>query len=247
MCQSPARGQDSASCIELNLPAPNAGYPAGAIRHGSAAFCTADRCTSMANVRVSAYGNLTAWCIGCNERVRESNSATWPQESQVGFMCCSSFERRSLRFGAAHWRTNGAADQITRARSKPSVAGPVEKFTGRLFEVIFERDNLDWQSREVATVSMLSALQARGVTAAIARSHQHERRLVGDRRRRVIEVERGRAARAAPGRMPAHSSKNFQVSAPSNLRTRTEAINCGSKFPRRTPCRAPAFTSIGSQ
>ena len=32
---------------------------------------------------------------------------------------------------------------------------------GRLFGDIFERDNLDWQSRELATVSMLAALPSR--------------------------------------------------------------------------------------
>ena len=52
---------------------------------------------------------------------------------------------------------------------------------------------------------------------------------------------------AAPGRMLTHSSKNFQVSAPSNLRTRTEAISFGSKLPRLTPCFAPATASIGSE
>jgi alkylhydroperoxidase/carboxymuconolactone decarboxylase family protein YurZ len=34
-----------------------------------------------------------------------------------------------------------------------------EYLRAHLFGDIFERDNLDWQSREIATVSMLSALQ----------------------------------------------------------------------------------------
>lgn len=73
------------------------------------------------------------------------------------------------------------------------------------------------------------------------------RRLQYDRELKEDIPESGRARPTAPGRMPAYSSKNFHVSAPSNLRTRTEAISCGSKFPRWTPCLAPGFISIGSQ
>jgi hypothetical protein len=40
---------------------------------------------------------------------------------------------------------------------------------------------------------------------------------------------------------------NFQVSAPSNLRTRTDAMSFGSKFPRFTPCFAPGTGMSGSQ
>ncbi len=58
----------------------------------------------------------------------------------------------------------GTANQ-TRLVGRP-VAGPVFEFAPaideflktHLFGDIFERDNLDWQSREVATVAMLSAL-----------------------------------------------------------------------------------------
>ncbi len=59
----------------------------------------------------------------------------------------------------------GTANQ-TKLAGGP-VTGPLFKFAPaidqylkvHLFGDIFERDNLDWQSREIATVSMLSALQ----------------------------------------------------------------------------------------
>ena len=44
-----------------------------------------------------------------------------------------------------------------------------------------------------------------------------------------------------------YSSRNCHVSAPSNRRTRTEAMSAGSKLPRFNPCRAPGVRSIGSQ
>ena len=40
---------------------------------------------------------------------------------------------------------------------------------------------------------------------------------------------------------------NFHVSAPSNRRTRTDAMSSGSKLPRFTPCLAPGVASSGSQ
>ena len=40
---------------------------------------------------------------------------------------------------------------------------------------------------------------------------------------------------------------NFQVSAPSKWRTRTEAIKRGSKLPSLTPCLAPGVGFSGSQ
>jgi 4-carboxymuconolactone decarboxylase len=57
-------------------------------------------------------------------------------------------------------------DNQTRLSGAP-VTGPLFDFApvaneylrAHLFGDIFERDNLDWQSREIATVSMLSALQ----------------------------------------------------------------------------------------
>ena len=61
-------------------------------------------------------------------------------------------------------RAAGTANQ-TRLVGRP-VQGPVFEFApaiaeylqSHLFGAIFERDNLDWQSRELATVGMLSAL-----------------------------------------------------------------------------------------
>ncbi|MCG7400379.1 carboxymuconolactone decarboxylase family protein [Caballeronia zhejiangensis] len=61
-------------------------------------------------------------------------------------------------------RAAGAANQ-TKLVGQP-VAGPIFAFApaigeylqAHLFGAIFERDNLDWQSRELATVGMLSAL-----------------------------------------------------------------------------------------
>lgn len=61
-------------------------------------------------------------------------------------------------------RAAGTANQ-TKLVGQP-VAGPVFEFApaigeylqAHLFGAIFERDNLDWQSRELATVAMLSAL-----------------------------------------------------------------------------------------
>lgn len=44
-----------------------------------------------------------------------------------------------------------------------------------LFGDIFERDNLDWQSRRLATVGMLSALPRASFATAGAHAHQHER------------------------------------------------------------------------
>ena len=61
-------------------------------------------------------------------------------------------------------RAAGTANQ-TKPVGRP-VTGPVQDFApaiaeylqSHLFGAIFERDNLDWQSRELATVGMLSAL-----------------------------------------------------------------------------------------
>ncbi|MBS0367084.1 MAG: carboxymuconolactone decarboxylase family protein [Proteobacteria bacterium] len=61
-------------------------------------------------------------------------------------------------------RAAGTANQ-TRLVGQP-VQGPIFEFApaigeylqAHLFGAIFERDNLDWQSRELATVAMLSAL-----------------------------------------------------------------------------------------
>nr|WP_040327902.1 carboxymuconolactone decarboxylase family protein [Acidovorax delafieldii] len=61
-------------------------------------------------------------------------------------------------------RAAGTANQ-TKLVGQP-VAGPIFEFApaigeylqAHLFGAIFERDNLDWQSRELATVAMLSAL-----------------------------------------------------------------------------------------
>lgn len=71
-------------------------------------------------------------------------------------------------------RTAGTANQ-TKLVGRP-VTGPVYTFAptiaeylqSHLFGAIFERDNLDWQSRELATVSMLSALSG---TDAQLQSH----------------------------------------------------------------------------
>jgi len=76
----------------------------------------------------------------------------------------------------------GTANQ-TKLSGGP-VAGPLFEFApaidqylkAHLFGDIFERDNLDWQSREVATVSMLSALQ--GVESQL-QSHLRISRNVG--------------------------------------------------------------------
>ena len=71
-------------------------------------------------------------------------------------------------------RAAGTANQ-TKLVGRP-VTGPVYTFAptiaeylqSHLFGAIFERDNLDWQSRELATVSMLSALSG---TDAQLQSH----------------------------------------------------------------------------
>lgn len=70
----------------------------------------------------------------------------------------------------------GKANQ-TKLVGQP-VAGPIFEFApaigeylqSHLFGAIFERDNLDWQNRELATVGMLSALP--GVEAQL-QSHMH--------------------------------------------------------------------------
>ncbi len=70
----------------------------------------------------------------------------------------------------------GKANQ-TRLVGQP-VSGPIFEFApaigeylqSHLFGAIFERDNLDWQSRELATVGMLSAMP--GVEAQL-QSHMH--------------------------------------------------------------------------
>lgn len=70
----------------------------------------------------------------------------------------------------------GKANQ-TRLVGQP-VSGPIFEFApaigeylqAHLFGAIFERDNLDWQSRELATVGMLSALP--GVEAQL-QAHLH--------------------------------------------------------------------------
>lgn len=70
----------------------------------------------------------------------------------------------------------GEANQ-TRLVGQP-VSGPIFEFApaigeylqAHLFGAIFERDNLDWQSRELATVGMLSALT--GVEAQL-QAHMH--------------------------------------------------------------------------
>ena len=70
----------------------------------------------------------------------------------------------------------GKANQ-TKLVGQP-VAGPIFEFApaigeylqSHLFGAIFERDNLDWQNRELATVGMLSAMP--GVEAQL-QSHMH--------------------------------------------------------------------------
>lgn len=88
-------------------------------------------------------------------------------------------------------RTVGAANQ-TRISGAP-VAGPVMEFAPiinqylqtHLFGDIFERDNLDWQSRELATVGALAAMP--GVEAQL-RSHMAASQRVGISRAQLQQL-----------------------------------------------------------
>ena len=69
-----------------------------------------------------------------------------------------------------------------------------------LFGDIFARDNLDWQSRELATVGALAALPGVGIAVALAHPHQHERgpdRVAAAQPGRRAGRERPRRCRAA--------------------------------------------------
>ena len=113
----------------------------------------------------------------------------------------------------------GTANQ-TKLVGSP-VRGPVYEFAPaideylktHLFGAIFERDNLDWQSRELATVSMLSALPG---TEAQLQSHMRVSMNVGltaNQLRQVVQVladrvdaESSRRAREALARQLATPS-----------------------------------------
>lgn len=95
----------------------------------------------------------------------------------------------------------GTANQ-TELTGSP-VRGPVFAFAPaideylktHLFGDIFERDNLDWQMRELATVSMLSALS--GVESQL-RSHMRVSQNVGLSRSQLEQVADVLGARVAP-------------------------------------------------
>ncbi len=103
-----------------------------------------------------------------------------------------------------------------------TVAGPVFEFApaigeylqSHLFGAIFERDNLDWQSRELATVAMLSALPGAEAqlqshmamsmnTGLTARQMQQAVEMLDER----VGADSGQRAREALARVLAPASK----------------------------------------
>lgn len=111
----------------------------------------------------------------------------------------------------------GTANQ-TRLAGAP-VKGPLFDFApaiddylkAHLFGDIFERDNLDWQSRELATVGMLSALPGAesqlqshmGISLNVGLTADQLRRLVQVLAERVDAAHAGRAQGALDGQLAA--------------------------------------------
>ena len=88
-----------------------------------------------------------------------------------------------------------------------------EYLKAHLFGDIFERDNLDWQSRELATVSMLSALS--GVESQL-QAHVRISMNVGlsaSQMRQVVKVLAGDGPPAAAGRVEEALNKQLAITA----------------------------------
>ena len=143
-------------------------------------------------------------------------------------------------------RAAGTANQ-TKLAGQP-VQGPVYEFAPaireylqtHLFGAIFERDNLDWQSRELAPISMLSSL--RGADAQLG-SHLRIAMNVGltpSQLRQLVQVldervgpDNAQRARAALARIPLASSQAAE--APAQPKKSQTISRTGSQPPTKGP------------